>query len=169
MALSSRYTEAVRFVAEHHAAQKRIGTEIPYLSHLLAVSSLVLDHGGDEDEAIAALLHDLIEDQARNFPGGTDALRKEIADRFGTKTLQIVNSCTDADTYPKPPWKARKVDYLRHIVQANRLVLLVSCADKLHNARAILMDHGVVGGAIWDRFKASKEETLWYYRELVQA
>ncbi len=144
-------------------------TDIPYISHLIGVAGIVLEHGGDADEAIAALLHDAIEDQGPDYPGGPDALREEIRRRFGQNVLEIVEGCTDADTNPKPPWQARKEAYVAHISQASPSVRLVSCADKLHNARAILADLHVVGDALWDRFNGGKEGTLWYYRALVDA
>ena len=164
-----KFEEALSFVCRLHAEQTRKQTDIPYISHLIGVAGIVLEHGGDADEATAALLHDAIEDQGPDYPGGPDALRAEIHRSFGQKVLEIVEGCTDADTNPKPPWQARKEAYVAHISQASPSVRLVSCADKLHNARAILADLRVVGDALWDRFNGGKEGTLWYYRALVDA
>jgi GTP pyrophosphokinase len=128
------------------------------------VASLVLEHGGSEDEAIAGLLHDAIEDQ------GGDATRQEIRRRFGDAVTAIVDGCTDADVVPKPPWRARKEAYVAHIAQgATPSVRLVSSADKLHNARCIVSDYRALGDGLWSRFKGGREGTLWYYRALCDA
>ena len=156
MTLSARYTDALTFAAEAHHGQLRKGTSIPYLSHLLAVSGLVLEHGGDETEAIAGLLHDAIEDVGAH-------LREPIRERFGAEVLVIVEGCTDADVQPKPPWRARKEAYIAHLRHAPPPVLRVSAADKLHNARCILADYHAHGPALWRRFNASAAETAWYY------
>ncbi len=163
MKLTSRFDQAFDYACELHAGQYRKGTSIPYISHLMSVSALVLEHGGDEDEAIAGLLHDAIEDQ------GGDKTRQEIRRRFGDRVTDIVDGCTDAETDPKPAWKERKVAYIAHIADASASVRLVSNADKLHNARSILSDYRLVGDEVWKRFTASREETLWYYRSLVSA
>ena len=167
--LTSRFNQAFTFAAELHARQTRKGTTIPYIAHLMAVAAIVLEHGGTEDHAVAALLHDAIEDQGQHFPGGVDGLRREIEDVFGTAVLAIVEACTDADTIPKPPWRARKETYVAHIRTAPADVLIVSCADKLHNARAILRDYRAIGEDLWQRFTAGKDGTLWYYQALVDA
>jgi len=161
MILSARFDDALVYARRLHADQVRKGTAIPYVSHLLAVSSIVLDHGGTEDEAIAALLHDAIEDQ------GGDAARAEIRRRFGEAVVAIVDGCTDAETIPKPPWRARKERYIAHLAVASPSVRLVSAADKLHNARAILADYRHLGDVLWDRFNGGRMGTLWYYRGLV--
>jgi len=128
--LSEKYTEALDFARELHHSQYRKRTHIPYFSHLIAVSSIVLEHGGTEEEAIAGLLHDAIEDKGPDYdPGGSDGLRKEITDRFGPDVLAIVEECTDADTDPKPAWRIRKEAYLAHIKTASKSGLLVSAAD----------------------------------------
>lgn len=163
MELSTRFDDALVFVTRLHAKQVRKGSGIPYISHLLAVAALVLEYGGNEDEAIAALLHDAIEDQ------GGDATRQEIRRRFGETVVEIVNGCTDADTMPKPSWRPRKEAYIAHLRDASPSVLLVSAADKLHNTRSILGDYRIVGDEVWQRFKAGKEGTLWYYRALLTA
>lgn len=138
----------------------RKGSDLPYVGHLLGVASIVLEEGGDEDQAIAALLHDAVEDQ-----GGLPLL-EDVRKRFGDRVASIVEGCTDAVTNPKPPWRERKEQYLSHLVTAPRDVLLVSIADKLFNARAILTDHYRVGEAVWERFRAGRDSQLWYYRSL---
>jgi len=164
----SRISAALQFAAAVHAKQYRKGGSVPYLGHLLGVCSLVLENGGTEDQAIAALLHDAIEDQAEAF-GGADKLRAEIRARFGENVLRIVEGCTDADVIPKPPWKERKEKYITHLQHVGEDVLLVSAADKLYNARSIVADFQQHGAEVWDRFKGGKSGTLWYYRELVKA
>ena len=160
------FERALVFATKLHAAQTRKQTEVPYISHLIAVAGLVLEYGGNRDEAIAGLLHDAIEDQGTRFPGGVPALKDAIASRFGAAVLDIVQGCTDSETEPKPPWKARKEAYIRHIRGAGESVRLVSCADKLHNARSIVADLRVVGRALFGRFTGAEEGTLWYYRQL---
>ena len=161
--LSSRFTEALTYATKLHSNQVRKGSGVPYIAHLLGVTSIALEYGANEDEAIAALLHDAIEDQ------GGEATRAEIRRRFGDTVTEIVDGCTDAETIPKPPWRERKEAYIAHIFNASSSELLVSCADKLHNARSILNDYRVLGEAVWERFKGGKEGTLWYYRSLVEA
>jgi (p)ppGpp synthase/HD superfamily hydrolase len=167
--LTQRFNDAFLFAAELHASQTRKGTDIPYLSHLMAVAGLILEHGGDEDEAIAGLLHDTVEDQGATYPGNVVSLRKEIAGRFGDKVLSIVDACSDTDQIPKPPWRERKEAYIAHLHHADASTLLVSCADKVHNARAILTDYHSHGEQVWDRFTGGREGTLWYYRTLCDA
>ncbi len=140
----------------------RKGSDVPYVAHLLGVAALVLEDGGDEDQAIAALLHDAPEDQ-----GGREIL-DEIRRRFGERVARIVDGCTDTYQSPKPPWRQRKEAYLSHLQDAPAEVLRVSLADKLHNARSILNDLYRSGDAVWERFTGGKEGTLWYYRSLVQ-
>lgn len=161
--LTDRFSDALRFSETAHRDQRRKGTDIPYIAHLLSVAGLVLEHGGDEDQAIAALLHDAVEDQ-----GGAEMARA-IHDRFGDRVADIVLACTDADTIPKPPWRARKEAYLQALITKREDALLVVAADKLHNATAILEDHRLVGAAIWDRFNGGRDGTVWYYRELSAA
>lgn len=163
MALTARFEEALVFATQLHAVQTRKGTDIPYISHLLAVTAIVLENGGNEDEAIAALLHDAIEDQ------GGAATREEIRRRFGNAVVAIVDGCTDAEVIPKPPWRGRKEAYIAHIRSAPPSVRLVSAADKLHNARTVLADYRVLGDALWQRFNGGKEGTLWYYRAVTNA
>lgn len=160
---SERFTTALTYATELHATQVRKGSSVPYVAHLLGVASIALEYGANEDEAIAALLHDAIEDQ------GGAVTREQIRRRFGENVTAIVNGCTDADTIPKPPWRQRKEGYIAHIATASPSVLLVSAADKLHNARSILKDYRVLGESLWERFQGGKEGTLWYYRSLVDA
>jgi (p)ppGpp synthase/HD superfamily hydrolase len=145
-----------------HRQQKRKGTQIPYLGHLLAVTALVIEAGGDEDSAIAALLHDAAEDQ-----GGLETL-EEIHIRFGERVAEIVRGCTDTFETPKPPWRPRKQAYLAHLRLAPAEVRRVSLADKVHNARSIVSDLLRVGNAVWERFTGGKDGTLWYYRSLIE-
>ncbi len=159
--VTPRFRQALDYASILHARQPRKGTSIPYLSHLLAVCALVLEDGGDEDEAIAALLHDAVEDQ-----GGKPVL-EEIRRRFGSHVAGIVAECTDTDESPKPPWRKRKEDYIARLHEASPEALRVSCADKLHNLRSVLADYRRVGERVFDRFTASRDETLWYYRSLL--
>lgn len=167
MAYSIRYEQALAFAAWLHEKQIRKGSGVPYISHLLAVSGLVIENGGSEDEAIAALLHDAIEDQSQRF-GGADNLRTILHDRFGEIVLRIVEGCTDADTAPKPPWRARKEAYIARLAHVDNSVLLVSACDKLHNARTLLTDLREWGDDLWVRFNGGKEGSLWYYRSMVE-
>jgi GTP pyrophosphokinase len=160
--LTSRFEEALVLATRLHASQTRKGTRVPYISHLFGVVSLVLEHGGNEDEAIAALLHDAIEDQ------GDSVSLEDIRQRFGETVATIVHGCTDATTFPKPPWRRRKEAYINHLQVATASERLVSSADKLHNARSILSDYRTYGEAVWDRFSGAKQGTLWYYRTLVE-
>jgi (p)ppGpp synthase/HD superfamily hydrolase len=162
MFLSNRFASALTWAFQLHQQQVRKGSGVPYISHLLGVASIALEYGADEDEAIAALLHDAIEDQ-----GGVET-KEEIRRRFGEKVTAIVNSCTDSETIPKPPWRERKEAYLQHLSQADASVLLVATADKLYNARSILKDYHLLGDEIWQRFHGKKEGTIWYYQSLVK-
>lgn len=161
--LTERFKEALALATDVHTGQSRKGTSVPYVSHVLGVCSLVLEDGGSEDEAIGALLHDAVED------GGGRPMLDEIRRRFGERVAEIVWACSDTDETPKPPWKERKTRYIEHVRQAGPDARRVSCADKLHNARSILRDYRALGERLWDRFTASGDETLWYYRELIAA
>lgn len=158
--LSDRFVQAFDYAATAHAGQRRKGKDLAYISHLMAVAALVLEAGGDEETAIAALLHDVVEDQ-----GGQPRLR-DVEEKFGKRVAQIVWDCTDADTIPKPPWKERKEKYLAHLGNVLPESRLVSAADKLHNAREILADYREEGEGVWARFNGGREGTLWYYRAL---
>ena len=160
--LTPRFEEALIFATQLHARQTRKGSQTPYVAHLLSVTGLVLEAGGDEDTAIAALLHDAVEDQ-----GGLKTLA-EIRHRFGERVAGIVESCSDTYTFPKPPWRRRKQAYLDHLPQASPEARLVSLADKLHNARSTLRDLYQEGDRVWDKFNGGKQGTLWYYRSLVE-
>jgi (p)ppGpp synthase/HD superfamily hydrolase len=161
--LSNRFTEALTYATKLHADQVRKSSGVPYISHLLGVTSIALEYGANEDEAIAALLHDAVEDQ------GGAAIREEIRRRFGDTVTAIVDGCTDAEIIPKPPWRQRKEAYIATIPQASPSVILVSAADKLHNARSILKDYRTLDETVWERFKGGKDGTLWYYRAVVEA
>lgn len=161
--LTRRFDEALAYAAWAHEGQYRKSTSIPYVSHLLGVCSIVFEDGGCEDEAIAALLHDAVEDA-----GGRRRARG-IRERFGERVARIVDECSDTDTDPKPPWKARKQAYIARAKGAPDDVRRVSLADKVHNARALLRDYRSDGPALWDRFNASCAEQLWYLDELIRA
>ena len=161
--LSERFEEALILATRLHAGQSRKDKSVPYVAHLLAVTSLVLQAGGSEDEAIAALLHDAIEDHNDKIS------LQEIRHRFGDMVAAIVDGCSDARTLPKPPWRERKEAYIAHLQAAPASERLVSAADKLHNARAILADYRVLGEAVWERFNGGKDGTLWYYCALIEA
>ncbi|MCW7512097.1 HD domain-containing protein [Leptospira levettii] len=161
--LGKKFNEALVFASELHAEQTRKGTEIPYITHLLAVASIIGECGGTEVEIIAGLLHDSVEDQ-----GGKETLEL-IKQKFGIEVAEIVLECSDTDIVPKPPWKERKTAYLNHLKESmNQSVILVSCADKLHNLRSIKSDLSEIGDLVWNRFSAQKEEAIWYYRELLK-
>ncbi len=160
---SERIISAMAAAAQIHAAQVRKHTNIPYLSHLLGTCAIALDYGANEDEAIAALLHDAIEDGQP-----TEAARKTVWS-FGDEVGRIVEGCTDADAHPKPRWRQRMEGYLASLAVEDRSILIVSASDKLHNARSIVRDLRLVGDDLWDRFTATKDQTLWYYRSLVKA
>jgi (p)ppGpp synthase/HD superfamily hydrolase len=154
---------ALLYASRLHRDQVRKGTSTPYITHLLAVASIVGENGGTEDEVVAALLHDAPEDR------GGEATLQEIRDQFGDGVAEIVDGCTDTYETPKPPWRERKERYLAHLAGASGSVRLVSSADKLHNARTVLSDYRLLGEDLWTRFNGKKEGTLWYYRAVVDA
>jgi (p)ppGpp synthase/HD superfamily hydrolase len=158
--LSPRFDEALVFATDLHRNQRRKVSGMPYVAHLLAVAAFVLEDGGNEEEAIAALLHDAIEDQ-----GGIKT-REAIRDRFGDVVVTIVEGCTEWNSPPKPPWKERKLHYIEQVRQASLSIQRVSLADKLHNARSLLLDWWRIGDQVWDSFNQGKAEMLWFYREL---
>jgi (p)ppGpp synthase/HD superfamily hydrolase len=160
--MTERFDQALLYAAQLHRKQVRKGRNIPYISHLLGVAALVLEYGGDEDEGIAALLHDAVEDI------GAD-VAPQIRERFGERVLEIVEGCTDSRVIPKPPWEARKRAYIAHLCDAGPSIRLVCSADKLYNARTILEDYRQVGEQLWQRFRGGREGTLWYYREVTDA
>ena len=161
MPYGEKFEEALIHAARLHKDQTRKGTTIPYVTHLLAVAAIVGENGGTEDEVVAALLHDAIEDSPE-----TEA---SLAARFGNSVAEIVAACSDADVMPKPPWKVRKEAYVARAASLPPSVRLVSSADKLHNARSILADLRTEKNALWGRFTGKKEGTLWYYRALIDA
>jgi (p)ppGpp synthase/HD superfamily hydrolase len=163
LSYGERFEKALLYAARLHRDQERKGTDTPYVTHLLAVTAIVGENGGTEDEVIAALLHDGPEDQ-----GGKERL-KDIRARFGDEVAEIVDGCTDTYEEPKPAWRPRKEAYVARMASAPASVRLVSSADKLHNAQTILADLRAVGEDLWDRFTGGKEGTLWYYRALVEA
>lgn len=158
-----RFAEALAFAAACHAAQARKGNGVPYVTHVLAVASLVGEYGGDEDQAIAGLLHDVMEDAG--------VTGHEIEERFGERVARIVEACTDTVEHPKPPWRARKEAHVAHVRGASGDVKLVVAADKLHNLQTIGRDlrRSSVGVAVWARFKASRDESLWYFGAMIDA
>ena len=165
--LTGRFDRALLYATHVHGGQVRKGTSIPYVAHLLAVAATVLEYGGDEDLAIAALLHDSVEDQ------GGGARLNDVRNRFGETVARIVEACSDSltDTAKgerKADWQERKENYIAHLRDAKEDILRVSLADKVHNARAILRDlrKPDIGEKIWSRFSQPKEQTLWYYRSL---
>lgn len=162
--LGAAFEDAFRYALERHRTQSRKGTTTPYMSHLLQVCGRVLEAGGTQDEAIAALLHDAVEDAPQDEVA---AVKTAIAQRFGSDVLEIVMALTDAEGEPKPPWRERKEQYLAHLrTETRRSVLLVSLADKAHNAGAIVRDVTTHGESVWGRFNAGRRDLAWYYDSL---
>ena len=162
-AVSPRLTEALSMAVTRHRNQARKGTSVPYVTHLLAVAALVGESGGGEDEMIAALLHDAVED------GGGMPLLEEICEKFGKSVSDTVEGCTDH--FPesaKAPWLERKQAYLTRLTEAPLTVLRVTCADKLHNAQSMSRNLKAQGPSMFERFKGDREGTLWYYRSLAR-
>lgn len=161
--LGKRFQSALVFAAQGHARQNRKGTQVPYLAHLLAVASLVLEAGADEDTAIAALLHDMVEDQGGRW------VYEEIRSRYGERVAAMVADCTDSFEIFKPPWRSRKEAYLAHLRQLKDPgARLISLADKVHNARCLVADLKQEGVQTLRRFNGGVEGTLWYYQSLAQ-
>ncbi|HEX4019262.1 MAG TPA: HD domain-containing protein [Frankiaceae bacterium] len=164
--LSERFDEAVAYALHAHDRQVRKGTEIPYAAHLLGVASLVLESGGGEDEAIAALLHDVVEDQ-----GGLTR-EDDVKRRFGGRIAAIVRECSAEQKTDGAGWRLRKQRYMDGIATCSPSALMISAADKLHNIRAIADDYRALGSRVWDRFSADEpkgESVLWYYQSLIEA
>ena len=157
-----RFAKALAYAVDKHSDQWRKGSDTPYVAHLLGVCGLVIEDGGSEDEAIAALLHDAAEDQ-----GGETTLA-EIEEKFGPDVRRIVAACSDTFAMPKPPWRKRKEDYIAAIPSKRDDELRVSLADKVHNARSILFDFRAVGDEVFRRFSVDRGQTLWYYRSLAE-
>jgi (p)ppGpp synthase/HD superfamily hydrolase len=158
MNLSDRFSNALAYATELHAHQRRKVSGVPYVSHLLRVAGIALGYGADEDEAIAALLHDAVEDQ------GGPRVREEIRRLFGERVVEIIDGCTDTDQDPKPPWRRRKAAYLARLKDASASVRLVSASDKLDNARSILISYRSLGESLWEKFSGGRDGVLWYYR-----
>jgi (p)ppGpp synthase/HD superfamily hydrolase len=165
--LTARFDNALLYAHHIHRTQRRKGTAIPYVAHVIAVASIVLEYGGDETQAVAALLHDTLEDAPPAI--GAAAVRDYIREQFGDDVLAIVEHCTDTDVQPKPPWRRRKARYLEALQEAPQEALIVSAADKLHNLRALLRDFRAIGDDLWARFnpEAGRVGTLGYHRALV--
>ncbi len=159
--LGDRFERALLFVTQRHADQVRKGTKVPYVSHLLSVAALVIEAGGDEDDAVAALLHDAVEDQK--------ATLSEIGEMFGGPVADVVEQCSDTDEDPKPPWRARKEEFISRIPNLTAGARLVTVADKLHNVRSILVDYRAQGEIVWEKFNGGRAGTLWYYRAVTDA
>jgi len=162
MKLSGRFHEALVYATELHADQRRKISGVPYVSHLLRVAGIAIGHGADEDEAIAALLHDAVEDQ------GGARVREEIRRRFGDRVVEIIDGCTDSDQQPKPPWRDRKKAYLARLKRASPSVRLVSGSDKLDNSRSVLISYRWLGESLWEKFAGGRDGLLWYYRSVVE-
>lgn len=163
MAYTERVVDALAYMFSLHRDQKRKGSDVPYITHTLAVASLTGEYGGDEDQFIAALLHDAVEDA-----GGLETL-EEIRARFGERVAAYVWACTDSSEQPKPPWRERKERYIAHLPEVSPDARLISTADKVHNARTIAADLRRHGPAVWDRFQGKRDGTLWYYRAVLDA
>jgi (p)ppGpp synthase/HD superfamily hydrolase len=159
--LTASFQDALVYAAQVHDGHARKGSaQIPYLAHLMSVAAIVLENGGDEEQAIAALLHDAIEDQ------GHRTSVAELRERFGDRVARIVEACSDTDQRPKPPWLGRKQAYIERMEHEPEDVLLVALADKVHNARSTVADLRVHGDATWRKFGGTVEQQLWYYRSL---
>ena len=162
--LTDQFSKALVYAERKHHTQVRKGGDIPYVGHLLSVAGLVINDGGSEEQAIAALLHDAVED------AGGPATLEEILANFGEDVARIVEQCSDTDKEPKPPWRQRKQDYIDHLADVGADTLLVSVADKLDNARSMLRDYQEHGPQLWQRFTVKDpHDHLWYYGELLTA
>lgn len=147
-----------------HQQQRRKGDPpTPYIAHLLGVASNVIEAGGTEEEAVAALLHDAVEDQ-----GGQQRLQ-QIQELFGDEVARLVAACSDRIEAPAPPWRERKETYIQKLSKAGLSVRRIAVADKLYNARSIIRDYRRVGPEVWERFRAGSGEVRWYYRALGEA
>jgi (p)ppGpp synthase/HD superfamily hydrolase len=160
MNLTDRFSDAVVAALRLHRGQVRKTSTVPYVSHLLRVAGIVLDHGADEDTAIAAVLHDAVEDQ------GGARTAEQIRRQFGDRVASVVQECSDTDQTPKPPWRKRKEDYLAHLPSASPAARLIAAADKLDNTRSLLADYRRMGEAVWQHFRGGRDGTLWYFRSV---
>ncbi|HEV2528784.1 MAG TPA: HD domain-containing protein [Thermomicrobiales bacterium] len=159
----ARFDDAVVLASELHRSQRRKGSGVPYLAHLLQVAGLVLEAGGDEETAIAALLHDAIEDQ------GGGATRARIVRQFGERVARFVDGCSDSSGSPKPPWRQRKLDHIGRMATESPEVRLIVAADKIHNARSITSDYRRRGDTLWPIFHGGRDGTLWYLHAMTDA
>lgn len=160
---SSRVIDAFAFAFDLHKEQVRKGSGVPYVTHLMAVSASVGGHGGSEDQVIGGLLHDAAEDQ------GGHAVLERIRDRFGATVAEYVAACSDSLETPKPPWFERKQNYIASLRLKSPEIRMIVAADKLHNARSIISDLRSIGNEVWKRFQQGRDDTLWYYREVLDA
>ncbi len=160
MPFTDRLDAAFVFAHRLHRDQTRKGSDRPYITHLLTVAGIVAEYGGDEDQIIAALLHDTVEDQ-----GGRPIL-DEIRNEFGENVAAYVEACTDAFVHPKPPWRERKESFLRSLVNVPEAAYLIITADKVHNIRSMIADLETIGPRLWDRFNVDRDQILWYHREI---
>ena len=163
MLLTKRFDQATAFAIDKHRPQERKGSGAPYVTHLFAVAGLVGEYGGDEEQMIAGLLHDVMEDQG--------VTSEELSALFGERVARIVVACTDATVIPKPPWRPRKEEHVKKLRSQPADVKLVATADKLHNAASIVRDlaNPHVGMTVWTRFSAPRVDSLWYYRAVADA
>lgn len=159
---SERLDEALRFAAEQFRFRVRKGSGVPYVTHLLQVCCTVGEHGGDEEQMVAAVLHDYLEDVR-------GARVEDLETRFGKRVSRLVAALSDSTTHPKPPWQERKQRYVAQLREEPAELKLISAADKLHNATSIVRDQRLMGDQVFERFSADKEQTLWYYRAVVDA
>lgn len=160
--LGPRFDQAFQLASELHRAQTRKGSGAPYVSHLMAVAAFAVEHGADEDTAVAALLHDAVEDQ------GGDPVRRRIREEFGERVARLVEGCTDAEVIPKPPWRPRKEAFIRNLAEQPAEVRLIVACDKLHNAACTLDDLRAQGASVWEKFKGGRDGTLWYLRSVTE-
>lgn len=158
--LSPKFEKALSFATQLHATQYRKGSKAPFITHLLSVCAIILEDGGTEDEAIAGLLHDAVEDQ-----GGLKTL-EAIKNTFGERIAQIVLECSETHLSPKPPWKERKVQSLAKMKQISDSAIRVVLADKVHNSQSLIREHQKYGTIIWNNFKAGREGTVWYFNQV---
>ncbi len=160
MELTDRFSSAVTLAVHLHRGQERKLSGTPFAAHLLRVAGTVLEHGADEDTAIAAVLHDAVEDQ------GGPKERETIRSQFGERVASIVDECSDTDQTPKPPWRGRKEKYLAHLASASPSARMISAADKLDNIRSLIVSYRQSGEAVWEHFRGGREGTLWYFRSV---
>lgn len=158
--LSRKFEHALTFANQVHAEQKRKDSGAPYFAHVIGVAALVLEDGGSEEEAIAALLHDTAEDQ------GGQAMLDEIAERFGDKISRIVSECSDTLVIPKPPWRERKEAHIKKLRMAHPETIRIMLADKVYNSRNLLRGLQQRGEQVWGNFKGGRDGTLWYFKQM---